>query len=109
MTLIFRLVAAIVFILLFVFALKNTHDAALMLFLGYEIRAPLVLIILGFFIVGAALGILAIAPTLFRYRRELARQRKSLTSLQADLDTRRAMQLQPPQPDVVASSAPALQ
>ena len=38
-----RIVGIVLFILFFGFALKNTHEVALHFFLGYEIRAPLVL------------------------------------------------------------------
>lgn len=101
MTLVFRIVAAAVFIILFAFALKNTHDAMLRLFLGYEIHAPLVLILLGSFIAGAVLGILAVSPTLFRYRRELSRQKKTVVALETEREIRQASTALIAQPDVV--------
>ena len=63
MKIIFRIVAAILFVIFFGFALKNTQEVALQFFLGYEIRGPLVLLLLGFFAAGAALGVLAMTPT----------------------------------------------
>ena len=68
-----RIVGIILFILFFGFALKNTHDVALRFFLGYEIHAPLVLMLLAFFGGGAVLGVLAMMPTVLRYRRRQAR------------------------------------
>jgi lipopolysaccharide assembly protein A len=59
MKFLFRIVAAILFIVFFGFALKNTQEAALRFFFDYEIRGPLVLLLLAFFAGGAALGILA--------------------------------------------------
>ena len=68
-----RIVGIILFILFFGFALKNTQDIALRFFLGYEIHAPLVLMLLAFFGGGAVLGVLAMMPTVLRYRRRQAR------------------------------------
>jgi putative membrane protein len=101
MKILFRLVAALVFVLFFVFALKNTHPAELLLFNRYYIEAPLVLMLLGFLVVGAALGILAITPTLFRYRRELARQKKIVTTLRHEHEAMLARPTRPPQPDML--------
>jgi putative membrane protein len=68
-----RIVGIILFILFFVFALKNTQDVALRFFLGYEIHAPLVLMLLAFFGGGAVLGVLAMMPSVLLYRRRQAR------------------------------------
>jgi len=67
-----RIVATILFVIFFGFALKNTQEVALHFFLDYEIRGPLVLLLLGFFVAGGALGVLAMTPTVFRHRRELS-------------------------------------
>lgn len=99
MKLVFRIVAIVLFILFFGFALKNTQEIALQLFLDYELRGPLVMILLGFFIAGAALGIVAFTPTLFRYRRELARQKKAMTVLKKEHKEQLAAHARPPQPD----------
>ncbi|WP_293778120.1 lipopolysaccharide assembly protein LapA domain-containing protein, partial [uncultured Oxalicibacterium sp.] len=56
MKIVFRILAAILFIVFFGFALKNTQEVALQFFMGYELRGPLVLLLLGFFACGAALG-----------------------------------------------------
>ena len=70
------------FILFFGFALMNTQLAELHFFLNYELRGPLVLMLLGFFIAGASLGILALTPTVLRQRREANRQKATLLALQ---------------------------
>ncbi|OWW18730.1 LapA family protein [Noviherbaspirillum denitrificans] len=103
MKILFRIVAAILFIVFFGFALKNTQEAALRFFFDYEIRGPLVLLLLSFFIGGAALGILAMIPTLFRYRREVVRHKKAVSAMEKDMEARRMASVQPPQPDTVVN------
>ena len=73
----------ILFVLFFGFALKNTQEVDLNFFLGYELRGPLVLMLLAFFIAGAALGILAMSPTVFRHRRETTRHKTTIEALQS--------------------------
>lgn len=95
---VFRVVAALLFIIFFGFALKNTQEVALSFFWDYELRGPLVLLLLGFFVAGAVLGILAMLPMLFRHRRELTKYRQRLGSLE-QAQMQRAVQ---PQADGVA-------
>lgn len=101
MKILFRIVAAILFILFFGFALKNTQEVALRFFFDYELRGPLVLLLLAFFSAGATLGILAMTPTLFRYRRDLARQQKIIAAMEQEKEAQHAARIQPPQPDSV--------
>jgi uncharacterized integral membrane protein len=68
-------------VLFFGFALKNTQEVDLHFFLGYELRGPLVLMLLAFFVAGAALGILAVTPTVFRHRRENRRHAETIAEL----------------------------
>ncbi len=72
-----RIIAIAFFIFFFGLALKNTQETALYFFWGYELRGPLVLIVLCFFLAGCVLGLLAMIPMIFRQRRELTRLRKS--------------------------------
>jgi uncharacterized integral membrane protein len=60
------------FLVLFLFALKNYEVVPLKFYFDLEWRAPLVLLLLIFFAAGMALGVLACLPRLFRQRRELA-------------------------------------
>lgn len=101
MKILFRIVAAILFILFFGFAIKNTHEATLYTFLGHDIKAPLVLLLLAFFIGGAALGIAAMLPTLFRHRRDLARHKKTIVTMEQEQLEQQRARTQPPQPDSV--------
>jgi len=68
----------ILFVLLLGFAVKNTETAVLHYYLGYEWRAPLVLILLVFFCAGAAVGIVASLSYLFRQRREMRSLKREL-------------------------------
>ena len=60
------------FLVLFLFALKNYEVVPLKFYFDLEWRAPLVLLLLIFFAAGMSLGVLACLPRLFRQRRELA-------------------------------------
>lgn len=86
MKIILRIITALLFLLFFAFALKNTQEATLEFFLDYRFTGPLVVLLLGFFIGGAILGVLAMSPTVFRYRREAARQRKVIATLEKERD-----------------------
>jgi uncharacterized integral membrane protein len=70
-------IKAVIFILLLGFALKNSDVVTVHYYLDYVWEAPLVLILLGFFAMGAATGLLAIMPHLIRQRRELGKLRKA--------------------------------
>lgn len=98
-----KIVAAVIAVFFFGFALKNTQEAALNFFLGYEIRGPLVLLLLGFFLAGAVLGVFGMLPTYVRHRRELSRHKKMITTLQQEQEAARVMQAQPPLPDAVVT------
>lgn len=67
-----------VFIVLLGFAIKNDQPVTLRYFLGYEWNASLVVVLLCFFTVGAAIGILAMLGPLLRLRRELTVARRDV-------------------------------
>lgn len=101
MKLLFRIFAAVLFIVFFGFALKNTQEATLLFFMGYEMHGPLVLLLLGFFAVGAILGVFAMMPTMFRHRRELAKQRKIIVRLEKENQEQALARTQAPPPDSI--------
>ena len=101
MNFITKLVAVLLFILFFGFALNNTETVTLRFFLGYEFPGPLVLMLLIFFIAGIVLGVFAMLPTLLRHRRDLSRFRKSQTALEQELLALQQQHNRPPQPDSV--------
>ncbi|WP_019141732.1 LapA family protein [Noviherbaspirillum massiliense] len=101
MKIISRIVAVILFLVFFGFALKNTQEVALRFFFDYELRGPLVLLLLGFFVAGAALGVLGMMPTVFRHRRNLNRHKKTIETMQKETEAERMSRLQPPPPDSI--------
>lgn len=104
MKIISRLIAAILFVFFFFFALRNTQEVTLHFFLGYERTDPLVLVLLSFFVVGAILGVLAMAPMVLRHRREATRLKKALAQIQKAQDEIAQAQAQPPQPDSIITA-----
>lgn len=97
MKIVSTIVGFVLFVLFFGFALKNAQEVDLHLFLNYELRGPLVLILLGFFVAGATLGVLAMTPTVFRHRREANKQKTTIAALQT-VSNQPVLQ---PQPDSV--------
>lgn len=78
-----RLISWIFRIFLFLialgFAVTNTAPTELHFFGMTSVwRAPLIVFLLVFFAAGTVMGLLAVVPMLFRYRREIGRMRKEL-------------------------------
>ena len=73
------------FVFLLGFAVKNSELVTLRYYFGYQWQMPLVLIILIFLAVGAALGVAACLGYLFRQRRELQKMRQSLSATKTTL------------------------
>lgn len=101
MKVISRIIAVILFILFFGFALKNTDPVTLHFFLGYEFPGPLVLMLLIFFVAGIAFGVFAMIPTLFRHRRDLSKHKKELVTKEQEIQKLQTENSRPPQPDSV--------
>lgn len=74
------------FVFLLGFAVKNSELVTLRYYFGYQWQMPLVLIILIFLAIGAALGVAACLGYLFRQRRELQRMRQTLSASRTTLD-----------------------
>jgi len=72
------LLRAVLFVALLLFALKNTELVILRFYLDQTWQAPLILVILAFFALGAALGVLACFTKLFAQRREILALKKEL-------------------------------
>jgi uncharacterized integral membrane protein len=101
MKIIFRIVAVLLFILFFSFALKNTDEVVLYLYWNNQAKSPLILLLLIFFIAGAVLGVLAMTGILLRTRRELVSKKKMLEKLQSDADIAATAKITPPKPDTL--------
>ena len=78
MRILLLLLKIVVFPLLFSFALKNSDSVVVRYFLGLEWQAPLVLVLLVFFGIGTATGVMASLGIIVRQRREIARLRREL-------------------------------
>ncbi len=61
-----------VFVVLVAFAAKNVDPVRLRFYFDLELQAPLVLILLGAFALGALFGVAALVGTLLRQRREIS-------------------------------------
>lgn len=66
----------ILFLLLLGFTVRNTETVTVHYYFGYEWQAPLILIILLFFTIGVAIGVLSCLGKIFRQRRVIASFRK---------------------------------
>ena len=78
MRIFFLLLKIAAFLLLLGFAVKNTDIVAVRYFLGLEWHAPLVFVLLVFFGVGFAVGVLAGIAVIVRQRREILGLRREL-------------------------------
>jgi uncharacterized integral membrane protein len=72
------LLRAMLFLALFLFAIKNTDTVTLRFWFDQTWQAPLVLLLLAFLAGGALLGVLACLARMFRQRREIARLKREL-------------------------------
>ena len=77
MKIVSRILGMILFVLFFGFALKNDQIVTLQYFWGYAQSAPLVILLLVFFAIGAALGVLAMVPIVFRHRKDISNHKKT--------------------------------
>ena len=71
----------LIFIMLLGFALKNAQPVTVYYFFGFEWQSTLVIVMLLFFVVGAALGILATLGIWFRQRREISRLKREISNI----------------------------
>jgi lipopolysaccharide assembly protein A len=68
----------LLFVLLFGFALKNSDPVTVRFYLGAHWEASLALVVLVFFAVGVAAGVIACFAYIYRQRREILQLRKEL-------------------------------
>ncbi|MEO8300098.1 MAG: lipopolysaccharide assembly protein LapA domain-containing protein [Burkholderiales bacterium] len=73
------LVRALLFFVLFAFALNNQHEVQLKWFFGYEWRAPLVFIVLAALVLGCVLGVLGMLPGWWQRQRGVPRNSAAAT------------------------------
>ena len=68
----------LLFVLLFGFAVKNSDPVTVRFYLGAHWEASLALVVLVFFVVGVAAGVIACFAYIYRQRREILQLRKEL-------------------------------
>ena len=69
---------ALLFLVIFAFALLNTQTVGVRLFLGGAWEMPMILVMLLFFALGAAIGILACVSRMLGQRREIQKLSRAL-------------------------------
>jgi uncharacterized integral membrane protein len=72
------LLRSALFLILLGFAVKNDQPVTLSYFFGYQWNTSLVVVLLCFFVLGTAVGILAMLGALFNQRRELSALKREL-------------------------------
>ncbi len=72
------LLRALLFLAIFGFALMNTDTVKLRFFLGQSWETPMIVVLLLFFAVGAAIGVLACLSRLLGQRREIQKLQRAL-------------------------------
>ena len=72
-----------VFVLLVAFAAKNVQPVTLRFYFDLALEAPLVLLLLGFFALGALFGVAALLTTVLRQRREISALKKQFAAAPA--------------------------
>ncbi|MFA5240942.1 MAG: LapA family protein [Sulfuricella sp.] len=75
------------FLLALGFAFKNSNSITMHYFLGYQWQAPLALILVTAFSLGAASGIAATLGLVFRQRREIQKLRREAKALSQTFTT----------------------
>lgn len=101
MKIISKFIWVLVFIAFFGFALKNDQIVTLQFFWGYQQSAPLVILLLSFFVFGAVFCLLAMAPTVFRHRRDISKHKKMIAQIEKEHQIAQANAHQGPTPDGV--------
>jgi putative membrane protein len=80
MRILFLLLKTLVFLLLLGFAFKNSDSVVVRYFLGLEWQAPLALVLLVFFGIGIAAGVMASLGIVVRQRREIRTLKSNVSS-----------------------------
>ncbi len=94
----------VVFIVVLLFALKNTDPVSVAFFGGLLVpNIPLIVVMLTVFVLGTVFGLLLTVPASIRRRRETSRLRKDLDRIQAAVHPENAT---PIVPDAVVPLSP---
>ncbi|VCU69006.1 hypothetical protein PIGHUM_01065 [Pigmentiphaga humi] len=94
----------VVFVVVLLFALKNTDRVTVYFFADHLIsEVPLIVVMLASFVVGTVFGLLLTVPSVMRRRREIAALRREVEQARAGSASAADA---PPSPDVVLPMAP---
>ena len=77
----------VLFLFLFAFAIQNTEPVGVRFVLDTVWQAPLVIVLLVFFLAGAALAVLSLLGSVFGLRREVAKLKRELKKKAGSLVT----------------------
>lgn len=100
------LLRLVIFIIVLLFALKNTAPVDVGFFADHVVRqVPLIVVMLAAFALGLLFGLLAAATALYRRRREINRLRRELARAEEAL-TRPQVIAQPRIPETASPLAP---
>lgn len=95
-----------VFIVILLFALKNTDPVTVRFYADHVVNGvPLIVVMLTVFVLGVLLGWLIAAPAMMRRRREIARLKRDIVRLE-DNARHPVVPTQPAAPETVAPLAP---
>ena len=94
-----------IFVLVLMFALKNTQPVSVTFFTDHILHdVPLIVVMLAVFVLGAVFGVLLTVPAAMRRRREIQRLRRDNERLQALADGQELVVNLPP--EAVAPMSP---
>ena len=97
----------IVFVVILMFALKNTGPVDVRFFGDYVVSGvPLIVVMLIMLVLGAVLGWLITLPSLLKHRRDIARLKRDKTQLEDKLERAVTPVAKPAAPATVAPLAP---
>lgn len=97
----------LVFVVILMFALKNTGPVNVGFFGDYVIAGvPLIVVMLIMLVLGAVLGWFITLPSLLKYRRDIARLKRDKVQLEEKLERAVTSDPEPAAPATVAPLAP---
>jgi len=97
----------VVFVVILMFALKNTGPVNVSFFGDYVVTGvPLIVVMLIMLVLGAVLGWFITLPSLLRHRRDIARLKRDKVQLQEKLDRVAATDARAAAPAPAAPAAP---
>ena len=101
------LLRLVVFVVILLFALKNTGPVDVGFFGDYVVTGvPLIVVMLVMLVLGALMGWLITLPSLLKHRRDIARLKRDKVQLEEKLDRAAAAPVKPAAPGTVAPIAP---